>query len=87
MRLKKIIILQLALWGSGTPMREFLFVDDMAKAVVYALENKLPEYLYNVGSGKDVTIKALAQTIQRVTGHTGEIVWDASQSQTVHQES
>ena len=66
------------LWGSGTPMREFLFVDDMAKAVVYALENKLPEYLYNVGSGKDVTIKALAQTIQRVTGHTGEIVWDAS---------
>jgi len=66
------------LWGSGTPMREFLFVDDMAKAVVYALENKLPEYLYNVGSGKDVTIKALAQTIQRVTGHSGEIVWDAS---------
>jgi len=66
------------LWGSGTPMREFLFVDDMAKAVVYALENKLPEYLYNVGSGKDVTIKALAQTIQRVTGHTGEIVWDAT---------
>ena len=66
------------LWGSGTPMREFLFVDDMAKAVVFALENKLPEYLYNVGSGKDVTIKALAQTIQRVTGHTGEIVWDAT---------
>ena len=64
------------LWGSGTPMREFLFVDDMAKAVMHALENKLPEYVYNVGSGKDVTIKALAQTIQRVTGHTGEIVWD-----------
>jgi GDP-L-fucose synthase len=50
----------------------------MAKAVVYALENKLPEYLYNVGSGKEVTIKALAQTIQRVTGHTGEIIWDSS---------
>jgi GDP-L-fucose synthase len=66
------------LWGSGTPMREFLFVDDMAKAVVYALVNKLPDYLYNVGSGIDVTIKALAQTIQRVTGHTGEIVWDAT---------
>ena len=45
------------LWGSGTPMREFLFVDDMAKAVVFALENKLPEYLYNIGSGKDITIK------------------------------
>ena len=66
------------LWGSGTPMREFLFVDDMAKAVVYALENKLPEYLYNVGSGKDVTIKELAQTIQKVLGHQGEIIWDTS---------
>ena len=65
------------LWGSGTPMREFLFVDDMAEAVVYALENKLPEYLYNVGSGKDITIKELAETIQKVTGHEGNIVWDA----------
>ena len=64
------------LWGSGTPMREFLFVDDMAEAVVYALENKLPEYLYNVGSGKDITIKELAVTIQKVTGHQGEIIWD-----------
>ena len=65
------------LWGSGTPMREFLFVDDMAEAVVYALENKLPEYLYNVGSGKDITIKELAETIQKVTGHEGEIIWDS----------
>ena len=64
------------LWGSGTPMREFLFVDDMAEAVVYVLENKLPEYLYNVGSGKDITIKELAETIQKVTGHQGEIIWD-----------
>ena len=45
------------LWGSGSPMREFLFVDDMAEAVVFALENELPEFLYNVGSGKDITIK------------------------------
>ena len=65
------------LWGSGTPMREFLFVDDMAEAVVFALENELPEYLYNVGSGKDITIKELAETIQQVTGHQGEIIWDA----------
>ena len=65
------------LWGSGTPMREFLYVDDMAEAVVYALENKLPESLYNVGSGKDITIKELAETIQKVVGHTGDIVWDA----------
>jgi len=64
------------LWGSGTPMREFLFVDDMAEAVVYALENELPEYLYNVGSGKDITIKELAEIIQQVTGHQGRIIWD-----------
>ena len=66
------------LWGSGTPMREFLFVDDLAQAVIYALENKLSEYLYNVGSGKDITIKELAETIQKAVGHKGEIVWDSS---------
>ena len=66
------------LWGSGTPMREFLFVDDMAEAVVYALENTLPEHLYNVGSGTDVTIKKLAETIQKAVGHQGDIVWDSS---------
>lgn len=65
------------LWGSGTPMREFLFVDDMAASVVFALENKLPEHLYNVGTGTDLTIKQLAELIQKVTGHTGEIIWDA----------
>ena len=65
-----------ALWGSGTPMREFLFVDDMAEAVVFALENTLPEYLYNVGTGVDLTIKELAETIQKITGHIGEIIWD-----------
>lgn len=64
------------LWGSGTPMREFLFVDDMAKSVVFALENILPEYLYNVGTGEDLTIKMLAETIQKVVGHQGEIIWD-----------
>ncbi|CAM4172327.1 GDP-L-fucose synthase family protein [Gillisia limnaea] len=66
------------LWGSGTPMREFLHVDDMADAVVFALENKLPEHLYNIGTGKDLTIKELAETIQEITGHNGEIIWDNS---------
>ena len=66
------------LWGSGTPMREFLFVDDMAAAVVFALENKLPDYLYNVGTGEDLTIKELATTIQKIVGHEGEIIWDAT---------
>ncbi len=66
------------LWGSGTPMREFLFVDDMADAVVYAFENKLPDNLYNIGTGEDLTIKALAELIQKTVGHTGEIKWDAT---------
>ncbi|MDC1226288.1 GDP-L-fucose synthase [Algibacter sp.] len=66
------------LWGSGTPMREFLHVDDLAKAVVFAIENKLPEHLYNVGTGTDVTIKQLAETIQKTIGHNGTINWDTS---------
>ena len=65
------------LWGSGTPMRDLLFVDDMAEAVVFALENELPEYMYNIGLGKDISIKELAETIQKITGHKGEIIWDA----------
>ncbi|KOP40058.1 GDP-L-fucose synthase [Flavobacterium sp. WLB] len=64
------------LWGTGTPMREFLFVDDMAEAVVFALENELPEHLYNIGTGKDLTIKELAALVQKIVGHTGEILWD-----------
>ena len=64
------------LWGTGTSMREFLFVDDLALAVIFALENKLPEYLYNVGSGKDITIKELSETIQKITRHKGSIIWD-----------
>ena len=66
------------LWGSGTPLREFLFVDDMAAAVVFALENRLPDYLYNIGTGEDLTIKALAEIIQKITGHQGAIIWDAT---------
>ncbi|MEN5194229.1 GDP-L-fucose synthase family protein [Sphingobacterium faecium] len=66
------------LWGSGNPMREFLFVDDLAKAVVFALENQLPDYLYNVGTGIDLSIKELAQLIQSIVGYQGNIIWDSS---------
>lgn len=66
------------LWGSGTPMREFLFVDDMAAAVVYAFENQLPDSLYNIGTGTDITIKELAVLIQKIVGHTGNISWDTT---------
>src|SRR5690554_1877680 len=64
------------LWGSGTPMREFLHVDDTADAVIFSLENKLPDNLYNIGTGKDLTIRALAELIQKIVGHQGELTWD-----------
>jgi GDP-L-fucose synthase len=66
------------LWGSGSPKREFLHVDDLAKAVCYALENSLGEHLYNVGTGTDLSIKELAEKIQKIVGHQGEIQWDSS---------
>jgi GDP-L-fucose synthase len=48
----------------------------MAEAVVFALEKQLPDYLYNIGTGEDLTIKELANTIQKIVGHSGEIIWD-----------
>jgi len=66
------------LWGSGSPMREFLYVEDLADAVKFSLQNKLQDNLYNVGTGKDLTIKELALLIQKTTGHQGDILWDAT---------
>lgn len=66
------------LWGSGTPMREFLHVDDMAKSVLFAIENSLPDHLYNVGTGKDITIRNLAEIVQNVVDHNGSINWDTT---------
>ena len=66
------------LWGSGSPMREFLHVDDMAEAVVFSLENNLQSSLYNIGTGKDISIKELANTIQKIVGHKGDIIWDST---------
>lgn len=66
------------LWGDGSPMREFMHVDDLASAVVFALENDLPQTLYNVGTGVDVHIRELASMIQKITGHEGEIQWDTT---------
>ena len=67
---------KVTLWGSGSAFREFLHVDDLGQAVLFALEHKLDDHLYNVGSGSDLTIKALAEMIQKVVGHSGDIVWD-----------
>ena len=66
-------------WGSGNPMREFLYVDDMADACVFLMErDDVRDGLFNVGTGQDVTIRKLAETVMDVVGFEGEIVFDAS---------
>ena len=67
---------KVTLWGSGSAFREFLHVDDLGQAVLFALEHKLDNHLYNVGSGSDLTIKSLAEMIQKKVGHSGDIFWD-----------
>ncbi len=64
------------LWGTGNPLREFLHVDDLAQAVILAIENNLDEYLYNVGYGDDITIRDLAKLIKSCVGFKGNIFWD-----------
>ena len=66
------------LWGCGNPQREFMNVKDLAKAIRFVIENDLPDDLYNVGTGKDISIKELALLIQNIVGHKGKIIWDAS---------
>ena len=65
-------------WGSGTPMREFLYVDDLADACVHMMEQGYDGPLVNVGTGQDVTIRELAETVMDVVGFQGRIVFDAS---------
>jgi len=66
------------LWGTGTPLREFLHVDDLAAACLFMLELENPPDLVNVGSGVEVTIRELAEKVKAATGCPAEISWDAS---------
>lgn len=68
----------ITLWGTGSPFREFLHVDDLADAVVYLMNNYDSSEIINIGTGEDLTIKQLAETIKEVVGYEGEIVWDTS---------
>lgn len=65
-------------WGTGKPLREFLHADDLGAACVFLMENYNNENFINVGSGCEVTIKELAESVKRVIGFEGEIVWDSS---------
>ena len=68
----------LTVWGTGTPRREFLYVDDLAEACVFLMEIGYDGALLNVGTGDDVTIKELAETVKDVVGFNGELVFDTS---------
>jgi len=65
-------------WGSGTPRREFLYVDDLADACVHLMESDYDGPLVNVGTGEDVTIRELAETVMQIVGFRGRIVFDSS---------
>jgi len=65
-------------WGSGKPLREFLYADDLARAGVFLLENYSEEQFINVGSGSELTIRELAETVHRIVGFAGQITWDTS---------
>jgi GDP-L-fucose synthase len=69
---------KLVVWGSGNPMREFLYVDDLAEACVFLMEKGVGDGYYNIGTGKDVTIRELAETVMSVVGFAGRIVFDSS---------
>ena len=69
---------KVTLWGDGSAMREFLYVDDLAEAAFKCMVNYDSDEIINVGTGKDITIKELATTIADVIGFKGEIVWDTS---------
>ncbi|KAD7117492.1 hypothetical protein E3N88_04760 [Mikania micrantha] len=69
---------EVVVWGSGSPLREFLHVDDLADSVVFLLENYSDLEHVNVGSGKEVSIKELAELVKEVVGFEGELVWDTS---------
>lgn len=65
-------------WGDGTPMREFLYVDDMAAFCVFAMDNYDSDEIINVGTGKEITIKDFANLVAEIIGYKGEILWDTS---------
>ena len=65
-------------WGNGTPLREFLYVDDLADLCLFLMNNYSGNETVNAGTGKEITIKALTELVAKVVGYEGEILWDTS---------
>lgn len=66
------------IWGTGSPLREFLYVDDLASAIKFILDNKISQDLLNIGSGQEITIKNLAMKIKKIIGYEGSLDFDSS---------
>lgn len=69
---------EVVLWGTGSPKREFLYVDDLADALVFLMNTYDGSEIINIGTGEDLSIKELAETIQSIIGFEGKIVWDTT---------
>lgn len=69
---------EVVVWGSGTPLREFLYSEDMADACIYLMETYEGNDFFNIGTGKEITIRGLAEMVKEVVGYEGELVLDAS---------
>ena len=66
------------IWGSGSPLREFMYVDDLADAIKYVISNNIDHELLNVGSGEEISIKSLAELISEIVGYNGNLIFDSS---------
>ena len=67
-----------SIWGTGKPLREFLYVDDLALSIKFIIENEIVESLINIGSGEEISILSLAEKIQNIIGYKGKLIFDSS---------
>jgi GDP-L-fucose synthase len=75
---KEAHLTEVTCWGDGSPLREFLYVDDLANLCVYLMNNYSGNETVNAGTGKELTIKALTELVAKVIGYEGRILWDTS---------
>jgi GDP-L-fucose synthase len=75
---KKRKLPEVVIWGTGSPKREFLHVDDLADASLFLMNTYNERSIVNVGTGVDVTIKKLAETVKKITGYTGKLTFDTT---------
>jgi GDP-L-fucose synthase len=69
---------EVVLWGDGSPLREFMHVDDLANAILFSVQNKLDGHLYNVGSDDEISIKRLSLLVKKIVGFEGAVTWDTN---------